>query len=143
MSNHLRQLGVFAVIAAGLLSTAGAQAQYYYVQQTPNDYAIERPFDTRAYPYRHCQNCGRAAYKPGRRTVINTRKVVYDSPVVVETRRVVDDPPRVSERHHKVRDGGKKRVIKADAEITILGDDRMNIRLFRKGQRSKANAQAE
>ena len=99
--------------------------------------------------------------------VINTTKIVREPPVVVETERVVDDPPRVIERRHVVedapvrarrkkataaepepnrrasRDDNKKRVIEADAEVTILGPDRMSIRLFRKGQGPKANARAE
>jgi hypothetical protein len=104
-----------------------------------------------------------------KRTVIETKKIVRDAPVVVETKRYVDDPPRVIERRHVVedapparprrqqatveesdtgkragRDDNKKRVIEADAEVTILGPDRMSIRLFRKGQGgSKANARAE
>ena len=41
------------------------------------------------------------------------------------------------------KDDGKKRVISADAEITILGPDRMSIRLFRKSGSAKANAKAE
>jgi hypothetical protein len=36
-----------------------------------------------------------------------------------------------------------KRVIKADAEVTILGPDRMTIRLFRKGHANGANAEAK
>jgi hypothetical protein len=104
---------------------------------------------------------------PVKRNVVNTRKIVHDEPVVVETQRVVDDPPRVIERRHVVedepvrsrreqaavgegeankrasRDDTKKRVIEADAEITILGPDRMSIRLFRKGQGPKANARAQ
>lgn len=94
-----------------------------------------------------------------KREVVNTTKVVRDPPVVIEHRRVVDDPPRVIERHHYVEDapaprrrkaqieergiialdpkthGGDandKRVIHAEAEVTILGPDRMSIRLFRK-----------
>jgi hypothetical protein len=102
-----------------------------------------------------------------KRTVINTTKVVHDPPVVVETERVVDDPPRVIERRHIVedepvrgrrkhatvedvdnatrpsREDGKKRVIQADAEVTILGPDRMSIRLFRKGHNAKAKAQVD
>jgi hypothetical protein len=102
-----------------------------------------------------------------KRTVINTAKIVRDPPVVVETKRYVDDPPRVVERRHVVedapvrprrkqavvedsdsdkrttRDDSKPRVIEADAEVTILGPDRMSIRLFRKGHNSKAKAQAE
>ena len=84
--------------------------------------------------------------------MINTKKIVRDPPVIVETQRVVDDPPRVVERRHDVedadssmrggRDDNKKRVIKADAEITILGPDRMSIRLFRKGRGGNANVPA-
>ncbi len=93
-------------------------------------------------------------------TDVTTTKVVRDPPVVVEHKRYVDDPPRVIE--HKIivdeparakctrgivencdtgsRASGetKKRVIEADAEVTILGPDRMSIRLFRKGQRPSA-----
>lgn len=87
-----------------------------------------------------------------KRTIVNSTKVVRDPPVVVETKRYVDDPPRVIERRHVVEDApvrsrrkqaftvdrdissgdSKRRVIQADAEITIVGPDRMNIRLFRK-----------
>jgi hypothetical protein len=73
--------------------------------------------------------------------VIHTTKVVRDPPVVIEHRRVVEDPPRVIERRHYVDDAPRqdaprkeeKRVIHAEAEVTILGPDRMSIRLFRKG----------
>jgi hypothetical protein len=89
--------------------------------------------------------------------VVTTTKIVRDRPVVRETRRVVDDPPRIIERRHVIddeagtielekpagRDDNKKRVIQADAEVTILGPDRMSIRLFRKGQGPKANARAD
>ncbi len=71
-------------------------------------------------------------------TVINTTKIVRDKPVVIETKRIVDDPPRIITRRHVVeddaapavpvetekpasRDDNKKRVIRADAEVTILG----------------------
>ena len=95
--------------------------------------------------------------------VINTTKIVRDPPLVVETKRYVDDPPRVIERRHVVEDApprsqrgrgitvegdtgtlmggdGGQRVIQADAEITILGPDRMNIRLFRKRHGPKVQA---
>ena len=89
-------------------------------------------------------------------TVVNTTKIVRDPPVVVETKRYVDDPPRVIVRRHVVDDApvrsrrrqaivndrdigkranrgdSKQRVIQANAEITILGPDRMSIGLFRK-----------
>mgnify|MGYP000636774183 CR=1 FL=1 len=98
--------------------------------------------------------------------MINTTRIVREKPVVIETKRYVDDPPRIIERHQVVEEDGsvrplrqkagkdrdsgkrpardeKKRVIQAEAEITILGPDRMNIRLFRKGQGGRASAQAE
>lgn len=103
-----------------------------------------------------------------KKTVINTTRIVRDPPVVIETQRIVDDPPRVIERHTVVEDDQprvrrkpavvaereietpapgkdeKVRVIRAEAEVTILGPDRMSIRLFRKGQAgTKAKAQAE
>lgn len=78
-----------------------------------------------------------------RREMIRAAKIVRDKPVVIETRRVVDDPPRVVERRsyaghalpRRVQDTRRAsvpRVIHAEAEVTILGPDRMNIRLFRK-----------
>jgi hypothetical protein len=100
-------------------------------------------------------------------TVVNTTKIVRDPPVIVETKRYVDDPPRVIERRHVVddapakprrglittdevdagevapRDVGKKRVIRAEAEVTIIGPDRMSIRLFRKRGGPNAKAPAE
>jgi hypothetical protein len=98
-----------------------------------------------------------AVRRPAGRGVINTPKIVRDPPVVRETRRYVDDPPRIIERRQVVdddtgtvepeqtprRDDTKKRVIAADAEVTILGPDRMSIRLFRKGQGPKAQARAD
>jgi hypothetical protein len=210
MIRHSRPLTLFAVIAAGILPVAAAQAQSYgqpaplypyavqqnqpyAVQVAPNTYVIKRPAPTRDYPYVRCVNCSNrashaaAAPAPGRfdhphksvdhalveelrkrsrnkmkekeekeqETDINTTKVVRDPPVVVEHKRYVDDPPRVIERkiivdepaRSKCKRGivescdtgsrasgeGKKRVIEADAEVTILGSDRMSIRLFRKG----------
>ena len=93
------------------------------------------------------------------RSVINTTRIVREPPIVIETERVVDDPPRVIERHHYVEDepapagkrnnkrnnkntGDGKRIIEADAQITILGPDRMTIQLYRKGDSPKAQAQA-
>lgn len=102
--------------------------------------------------------------------VVNTKKIVHGKPIVIETTRVVDDPPKVIVRKRYVDDttasiaGGKqkvtiedeakgegparadnkKRVIEADAEVTIIGPDRMSIRLFRKrGAQAKASAEAD
>ena len=106
---------------------------------------------------------------PIKRAVVRTRRIVREKPIVTETRRIVDDPPRVIERRRYVdrapasarvgrparianpapratTDGGKTkgRVIHADAEVTILGPDRMIIRLFRKKSRgSERSARAD
>lgn len=100
-----------------------------------------------------------------------TTRYVDDPPRVIERYHVVDDSKPASRRKQRVaeRDAtgkrtgksndkraskhaekqggpigdGEKRVIAADAEITILGPDRMTIQLFRKGDGSKANARAE
>jgi hypothetical protein len=45
---------------------------------------------------------------------------------LVDTTDIVREPAVVGSG------GGEQRTIKADAEVTILGPDRMNIRLFRK-----------
>jgi hypothetical protein len=215
MTRNSRQIAVLAVIAAGILPAVSAfaqpaplypyavqQAQPYAVQVAPNTYVIQRPAQTRDYPYVHCVNCGRSnnvraaapaakrfdrPHKPVDRalveelrarskhkikekdaakeneTDVNTTKIVRDAPVVVEHKRYVDDPPRVIERKIIVDeparakckrgliqdcdsggrasgDSGKKRVIDADAEVTILGPDRMSIRLFRKGHGPSAKA---
>lgn len=101
-----------------------------------------------------------------RETTINTHKIVREAPIVRETTRVVDDPPRIVERRHIAEDlppvpskrraraeaaeagnetptghgDSKQRVIRAEAEVTILGPDRMSIRLFRKPGAANANA---
>jgi hypothetical protein len=108
---------------------------------------------------------------PIKKTVVNTEQVIRDPPVVIEKKRVVQDPPVVIERRHYVEDAPAKqprrnraavaegdgsvadkstpptlektRVIRAEAEVTILGPDRMSIRLFRKGHGTDANARAE
>jgi hypothetical protein len=214
MTRHSRPLALLAVIAAGILPVAVAQAQSYgqpaplypyavqqdqtyAVQVAPNTYVIKRSAETRDYPYVRCVNCSNRASRasapaPGRfdrphkpvdhalveelrkrsqnrmkekeeqETDVNTTKVVRDPPVVVEHKRYVDDPPRVIERNITVDEParakckrgivencdtgsrasgeGKKRVIEADAEVTIIGPDRMSIRLFRKGHGPSAKA---
>jgi hypothetical protein len=97
-----------------------------------------------------------------RQTAATGEKIVREKPIVKETTRVVDDPPRVIERRHVVEDpppaprhpravveaeskaskphDGKPRVIRAEAEITILGPDRMSIRLTRKRGEPEAKA---
>lgn len=102
--------------------------------------------------------------------VIVHRRVVEDPPRVIE--RVVEEAPPTERplyrqpravdidpplppppRHHEVERSIKgkaaraaadpKRVIHAEAEITILGPDRMSIRLYRKPRGSDADARAQ
>jgi hypothetical protein len=98
---------------------------------------------------------------------IDKKIVVREKPVVRKHVRVVEEPPIVVEReideHGRVlgegraqyprggdldhgrdhgRDhGGGGRVIHAEAEVTILGPDRMNIKLTRKSDGRDANAE--
>ena len=135
MIDRPRKFVLLAVLAAGMLPAAAAQAhccrssyaepaplypyavpeeQSYAVELAPNVYAV--PYRLRAYPYVHClDGCGRRA------------------PVVIETERAGEDTVARGEN-------GKQRVIRAEAEVTILGPDRMNIRLFRKGRGSNVKA---
>jgi hypothetical protein len=101
--------------------------------------------------------------------VIEHQRVVDDPPRIIERRHITEDAPgrglirqrrevgeeevviqpggrktaveRPAKRKHAARDANIKRVIQADAEITILGPDRMSIRLFRKGHGRDANAE--
>ena len=84
--------------------------------------------------------------------------VVREKPVVRKHYRIVDDPPVVVRREidedgtvasvtplaplAQVPGSGAGRVIHAEAEVTILGPDRMNIRLYRKRDGLEANAKA-
>lgn len=91
---------------------------------------------------------------------IDTKRVVREKPVVRKHIRVVDDPPIVVQR--EINEQGQVlseqrvptaqaqvpapisggRVIHAEAEVTILGPDRMNIRLYRKNDGRDAQAKA-
>jgi hypothetical protein len=88
--------------------------------------------------------------------------VVREKPIVRKHIRVVDNPPIVVQR--EIDENGQVlseqrvppvqaqvptgapmaggRVIHAEAEVTILGPDRMNIRLYRKSDGRDANAKA-
>ena len=97
--------------------------------------------------------------------VIETTRVVDDPPRVIERRHYIGESPaagrgkRLAKTYktgkpgkpasgapaerggkHAARGGKKGRVIQADAEVTILGPDRMIIRLFRKDSRSIASS---
>ena len=84
--------------------------------------------------------------------------VVREKPIVRTSYRVVEHPPIVVQREigeDQLAGGGGQaqgaplaapvagRTIRAEAEITILGPDRMSIRLFRKQDGSDANAKIE
>ncbi len=93
--------------------------------------------------------------------VIEHERVVDDPPRIIERRHYVEDAPAAAKSAPRKRvatvesevapppaatkdKSGKaeKRVIRAEAEVTILGPDRMSIRLFRK-RKGGADAKAE
>lgn len=138
--------------------------QTYAVEVAPGAYVIHRPTAAHRYHYRGVRRHRRVAQwtptprpfsQPHRRndatpiarlrrhgikrTVIQTRRIVREKPVVIVHRRVVEDAPRRGlltsdpvrrDAEGSVDDGA--RVIHADAVVTILGPDRINIRLYRK-----------
>ncbi len=143
-----------------------APSQPYAVQVAPGAYVIHRPGEENVRPARRVHRAAPAPTPQPKASTVNTTRVVYRKPKVVETKRYVDLPPRVVERYTVVDDSkgdskviveppsgdaqgvvrkgkpdkGEKRVIQADAEITILGPDRMTIQLYRKGALGKPGA---
>jgi hypothetical protein len=86
---------------------------------------------------------------PGR-GLIKHRREVGQEDVVIEPGGVPAEGKRSAKAKRPLREAKTiepkesvgKRVIRAEAEVTILGPDRMSIRLFRKGQRARdANAE--
>ena len=84
-------------------------------------------------------------------THIDKTIIVREKPVVRNHYHVVDDPPVIVQREidesqlmpapqPRAQQRADGRVIHAEAEVTILGPDRMSIRLYRKGDGSDANA---
>lgn len=124
------------------------------------------PEQPRAYPYVRSQRAAPKAQvvsktdpvlveelrKRASKKKIDKVIVVREKPIVREHVRVVDDPPIIVDRHitedqvapvpHRVEVPPTGRVIRAEAEVTILGPDRMSIRLFRKNDGRDANAKA-
>jgi hypothetical protein len=143
----------------GYAPAAEKNAKRFDRPHKPVNHELVAELRKRAEARREKANEAEEKSEQGNRSV----KIVRDKPVVVTTKRYVDDPPRVIERNVVVddeparaprqrgliqapavsenvrRDDNKKRVIQADAEVTILGPDRMSIRLFRKGQGPKAS----
>jgi hypothetical protein len=133
MINRTRKLALLAVVAAaGMVPAAAAQAHccrssnaepppfhrhyvahqepVYDVELAPNLFAV--PYRLRRFPYAHphcLDGCGSGA------------------PIVFERNVAVEDGDAY-------RETGEARAIRAEAEVTILGPDRMIIRLFRKGR---------
>jgi hypothetical protein len=103
--------------------------------------------------------------------VIEHTREVEDPPRIIERRHITEDVPgrglfkqrrevgeeevviqpgghdakveRPAKGKRSARDANTKRVIRAEAEVTILGPDRMSIRLFRKGHVDDANAEVQ
>jgi len=84
---------------------------------------------------------------------IDKKIVVREKPVVRKHYRVIDDPPIVVQREidesqlppappRRAEHPPTGRIIHAEAEVTILGPDRMSIRLYRKPDGRDANAKA-
>ena len=134
MINRTQKLALLAVVAAaGMVPAAAAQAhccrssnaepppfhhrhyvahqeRAYDVELAPNLFAV--PYRLRHFPYVHPQcldGCGSGV------------------PIVFERNVVVEDGDAY-------RETGEARAIRAEAEVTILGPDRMIIRLFRRGR---------
>ena len=120
---HRTRILALAAIAAAALLPAAAQAHWdnrcgcqraalyhrHYVPHERGVVAVQLTPDVFAIPYhlRHYPYVS-GGYRDGR---------VVGGPVVAESGAAA-----------------QSRVIDADAEVTILGPDRMNIRLFRKGR---------
>jgi hypothetical protein len=79
--------------------------------------------------------------------------IVREKPIVRKHYRVIDDPPIVVQREidesqlplrqdNHIQQPAGNRTIHAEAEVTILGPDRMSIRLYRKQDGRDANAKA-
>jgi hypothetical protein len=86
---------------------------------------------------------------PGRGLIKQRREVGHED-VVIEPGGAPSQPKRSAKAKRALREAKTnepkesvgKRVIRAEAEVTILGPDRMSIRLFRKGQKARdANAE--
>lgn len=94
--------------------------------------------------------------KPEPDKKIDKTVVVREKPIVRKTYRVVEHPPVVVQREvsedqvgavqlpsHAQDVPSAGRIIRAEAEVTIIGPDRMSIRLYRKRDGGDANAEAE
>jgi hypothetical protein len=134
----LRPLTVvlFAVALVGLLPTAGARAQWYssYSQAAPR-LADDSP-----------RSAGRRyiTENAGDRGLFQPRREVDAREAAPGDRRI--EPKRLAKSRHldaaKPKNTWHRRVMRADAVITVLGPDSISIRLIRKGGGGK-NAKAD
>ena len=141
---------------------ARASARIMDVEQGDRDIERPRPKRTKVDPalIEELRTRGKSKYIDGKK--IDKTVYVRGKPRVVTTQRIVDDPPIVVTRNHVVdvpvesaadpsrgrglmhtrrqkaraeahanQDG--PRVIRAEAEVHIIGPDRMSIKLFRRG----------
>ncbi len=113
----------------------GQPAPYYYAYpRAPRGGAkvLHRPaneiVDERPLPRRHKQ----------------VETIVVDQPVKPPSAAKSVSPPKAPARHADVTGTtGAGRVIRAEAEVTILGPDRMSIRLIRKRGTNPADSSAQ
>ncbi len=87
---------------------------------------------------------------PGRGLIKHRREVAQEDVVVepggapAEAKRSAKAKRTLREaKTNELKESAGKRVIRAEAEVTILGPDRMSIRLFRKGHGKASDANAE
>jgi hypothetical protein len=124
------RLSTLAFVSACFLLSTAAQAEYYgNPSLPPHPYAAQKiqPYATRVAPRIHVNHHGTE----------QQRNYIY-----VGSHRITAPASGRFDRRHKPVDHGSKRVIAADAEVTIFGPDRISIRLFRKGQGPRATARS-
>lgn len=124
-SRPAAMLALAASVFVAVLTPAGAQAQWYSSVSSPPP----------LYPYRVGPDRSDVAdAAPKSRTI--RRRSRIDPALIAELRQ----RPRVE--RPRVAEAKGKRVIRAEAEVTIIGPDHMSIRLFR-ARGSKASASTE
>jgi hypothetical protein len=149
------KIASLAISLAVLATAANGQSVIQYSHSQGYGYHTEP-----LYPYAPPQRATTRIEKPQIESVENTLDqkkitktiIVREKPIVRNTYRVVEHPPIVVQREvseEQLAEGGGQaqavpraapqaapfagaRTIRAEAEITILGPDRMSIRLYRK-----------
>ena len=75
--------------------------------------------------------------------MVRRERVIDDPPVAGRNERAVETPSKPARRSRAEKPAPGQRVIHAEAEVTILGPDRMSIRLYRKRESRDANAKVD